>query len=131
MGLVRTAAIYWAVVFAAGFVFGTVRVLWGAAALGEGLYQAIEIPFMLVLGWVVARRLVRRGWIAGEGAALKIGALAFALLMVAEAALGLTLFGETLPHWLANLTHPPRLWGLISQLLFALTPWAVVRMGVW
>ena len=130
MGLVRTAAIYWAVVFAAGFVFGTVRVLWGAAALGEGLYQAIEIPFMLVLGWVVARRLVRRGWIAGEGAALKIGALAFALLMVAEAALGLTLFGETLPHWLASLTHPPRLWGLISQILFALTPWAVVRMGV-
>ena len=130
MGLVRTAAIYWAVVFAAGFVFGTVRVLWGAAALGEGLYQAIEIPFMLVLGWVVAWRLVRRGWIAGEGAALKIGALAFALLMVAEAALGLTLFGETLPHWLANLTHPPRLWGLFSQILFALTPWAVVRMGV-
>ena len=130
MGLVRTAAIYWAVVFAAGFVLGTVRVLWGAAALGEGLYQAIEIPFMLVLGWVVAWRLVRRGWIAGEGAALKIGALAFALLMVAEAALGLTLFGETLPHWLASLTHPPRLWGLISQILFALTPWAVVRMGV-
>lgn len=130
MGLVRTAAIYWAVVFAAGFVLGTVRVLWGAAALGEGLFQAIEIALLLSLGWIVARRLVQRGWIAGEGAALRVGALAFALLLAAEAALGLTLFGETLPHWLANLTQPPRLWGLISQLLFALTPWAVVRMGV-
>lgn len=129
MGLIRTAVVYWAVVFAAGFVLGTVRVLWGAATLGEGLFQAIEIALLLALGWVVARRLVRRGWIAGEGAALTVGALAFALLLAAEAALGLTLFGETLPHWLASLTHPPRLWGLISQNVFALTPWAVVRVG--
>lgn len=130
MGLIRAAVVYWAVVFAAGLVLGTVRVLWGAAALGEGLFQAIEIALLLALGWIVARWLVRRRWIAGEGAALRVGALAFALLLVAEAALGLTLFGETLPHWLASLTHPPRLWGLISQILFALTPWAVVRMRV-
>lgn len=130
MMVVRAAVDYWAAVFFAGFVLGTVRVLWGAAALGEGLFQSIEIGLLLALAWVVARWLVRRGRIAGPRAALLTGALAFVLLLGAECALGLTLFGETLADWLTSLTRPPRLWGLAGQALFALIPWAVVRTGV-
>lgn len=110
-------------IFALGFVLGTVRVLWGAAALGEGAFILIEAPVMLLASWLAARWLVARFGVARGGPALAMGALAFALLMGAELALGVVAFGDTPREWLAGIFRAPALYGLIGQIGFALMPW--------
>jgi hypothetical protein len=56
-----------------------------------------------------------------------MGARAFALLMIAEAALGVLAFGESLTGWAASLFAMPGVIGLAGQLAFAAMPLAVGR----
>jgi len=118
---------YWAMVFALGFVLGTLRVLWLAPALGLVAATVIELPVMLAASWWAARWLLRRFAIRTGGAALAMGALAFVLLMAAELALGVAAFGQTPAQWLAGLAEPQGALGLAGQVVFALMPWLAVR----
>jgi hypothetical protein len=122
MGLFRAALAYFAPVFALGFVLGTVRTLWLAPALGEVPAVAAELPVMLAASWLLARRVVRRHAVAGRGEALGLGLAAFALLLLAELALAVTLAGQSPADWAAALTRPAGALGLAGQALFALLP---------
>lgn len=124
---VLAGSAYWAMVFALGFVLGTLRVLWLAPALGLVAATLIELPVMLAASWWAARWLLRRFAIRTEGAALVMGALAFVLLMAAELVLGVTAFGQTPGQWLAGLIEPQGALGLAGQVIFALMPWLAVR----
>ena len=53
-------ALYFIVLFAAGFVLGALRVLWLAPQLGVLLALLIELPIMLVFAWFAALALARR-----------------------------------------------------------------------
>ncbi|MDJ0978203.1 MAG: hypothetical protein QNI87_06685 [Erythrobacter sp.] len=119
---------YWSLIFALGFALGTVRVMWGAAALGEGTFILIELPIMLGASWLAARWLTRRFRVASTGAALAMGALAFALLMLAEIALTAAM-GASPAVWLASLTRPPHLYGFLGQLAFGAMPLVAVRVA--
>jgi hypothetical protein len=121
--IVHSALIYWGIVFALGFALGTVRVLVVIPQLGsETLAVALELPLMLAGSWIAARWLIRRkGPFIGVERAL-IGALAFAILMVAEAALAGIVFDERLSARFASLTTLPDLLGLSGQLVFAAMP---------
>lgn len=119
----RAAASYWAVVFALGFVLGTVRVLWIAPAVGLLPATALELPVMLGASWIASGWLVRRFALRAGGEALAAGALAFALLMAAECALAGVLSGQSPAQWLAGLAEPHAALGLAGQVLFALMPW--------
>lgn len=129
---IAAGASYWAMIFALGFVLGTVRVLWGADALGsdyEGTtFIAIEVPVMVGASWLAARWLVRRFGIASTGAALTMGAFAFVLLMVAEIALAAATGGSP-AAWFAGLTMPMGLYGFAGQVAFGLMPLMVVELG--
>lgn len=114
---------YWAVVFALGFVLGTIRVLWLAPLIGLLPATALELPVMLGASWLASGWLVRRFAIDTANEALAAGGLAFALLMVAECALGVAMMGMTPAQWLAEFRQPHALLGLAGQLLFALMPW--------
>lgn len=118
---------YWALIFALGFVLGTIRVLWLAPRLGETLAGFVELPFILGASWLVARWLVRRFAIRQTSEALATGGIAFALLMAAELVLATTLFEMSASEWLANITRPPGLYGLLGQIAFALMPWLAAR----
>jgi hypothetical protein len=118
---------YWAVVFALGFVLGTIRVLWLAPLVGLVPATLIELPVMLTASWLAAGWLVRRFAIMRGGEALVMGILAFGLLMAAECALAVGLMGQTPAQWLADLRQPHALIGLAGQMLFALMPWWRVR----
>ena len=120
--ILLAAIIYWAAVFLAGFVLGTLRVLFVAPRLGETVAVLVELPLMLAASWVVARRIVSRAGIAALVDAIAIGALAFALLLGSELALAVTLFGQTAGQWLAALFVMPGLLGLAGQLVFAAMP---------
>jgi hypothetical protein len=121
--ILRAAIAYWAVVFALGFVLGTIRVLWVIPLVGLMPATVIELPMILGASWFVAGWLVRRFAIARSGEALAVGGLAFAILMAAECLLAAALSGETPAQWLAGFRQPHALLGLAGQMLFALMPW--------
>lgn len=120
------ATAYFAVIFALGFALGTLRVLWGAQALGETRFVLVEVPLMLAASWFAARWLTHRYRIRQGGRALAMGMAAFGLLMVAEIALA-AVTGEGAIGWLASLARPPALYGFLGQIGFALMPWLVAR----
>ncbi len=115
--------LYFAVVFAAGFVLGALRVTVFVPRIGELAAVALEVPAMLAISWLVCERLVRALRVPRTAAArLAMGGLALALLLGAESALGFALSGrgvrEQLVAWLA----PAALLGLGAQCAFALVP---------
>jgi len=119
----RAAIAYWAVVFALGFVLGTLRTLWLAPAIGLLPATLAELPVMLAASWWSSGWLVRRWQIASTTAALTMGGLAFVLLMAAELGLAMVLMELSSAQWLAGLRQPHALIGLAGQLVFAALPW--------
>lgn len=126
-GLAKGAVLYWLGIFAAGFVLGTVRVLWLAPRLGDLAAVACELPVMLSASWVWAGRIVPRSRLPGRGAALMLGLAALVLLVSSELALALALFGQTPGSWLAALAAPAGLLGLAGQIGFGIIPALVWR----
>jgi len=120
--------LYFAAIFALGFVLGALRTLYLAPAIGPTAAVLCELPVMLAASWFAAKALVRRFGVRSESAALAMGGLAFALLMGAECALAVAL-GGTPRGWLGSLGTVPGAIGLAGQVAFALAPWAVERRG--
>ena len=56
----KAAGLYFAVVFGAGVVLGTLRALWLAPQTGSRAAELVEMPFMLAVMIVAALRIVRR-----------------------------------------------------------------------
>ena len=124
------AFIYFAIVFAAGFVLGSLRVLWLAGAVGEAGAVILEVPLMLAVSWVAAGWCITRFAVpATWPARLAMGALAFALLMAAETVLALAAFGRTPAAMLAHYATAPGLIGLAGQVVFALIPALRLRVS--
>lgn len=115
--------VYFVIVFAAGFVMGTLRVLLVEPAVGDTVAVLLEIPVMLAIAWFVSRRTIV--WFAVRDrlrSRLAMGGLAFALLMVAEIGVSVLAFERTVvEHFQVYLTVPALL-GLAAQIAFALFP---------
>jgi hypothetical protein len=123
MSAIKAGLSYWALVFALGFLLGTVRNLWLAPMLGDPtLAVLIELPFMLLGSWYVARLLVDALALDRQGQRVIMGLLAFILLLGSEAAVGHFLFAQSWRQWLDGLFVLPGVLGLFGQLLFALIP---------
>jgi len=97
------AAIYFALVFGAGFVLGPIRIFWAEPRFGPRLAELIEAPIMLVVIAVAAR------WIVGGYARqfsvrrrATLGAVALLLMLVAEFALVTWLRGESIGDYFAG-----------------------------
>ncbi len=130
MRIASAAIAYWAMVFALGFVLGAIRVLWVIPLVGLMPATMLELPVILAASWFAAGWLVRRFAIVVSGDALAVGALAFAILMVAECALAAALAGQSPAEWLARLNQPHALLGLAGQAAFALMPFWRVRQSL-
>jgi len=119
----KAGAAYFLLVFAAGFLLGTVRVMLLAPALGETIAVLMELPVMLAISWFTCRLLVQRFSVpATASARLAMGVGAFIYLMLAEAILAITLFGESLAQFIADFSDLPAQLGLAGQIAFALMP---------
>jgi len=121
-----TGAIYFAAVFAAGFVLGVLRTLVLIPLLGELGAVLVELPVILSIAWWVCTRILRR-WPLSPPAAVAMGAIAFLLLMGAEAGLSTLLAGRSLAEHLSLYAQLPHQLGLAGQLAFALFPWMQAR----
>ena len=119
----QAGAAYFLVVFAAGFVLGTFRVLWLEPRVGELAAVSLELPWMLGVCWMSCGWLVRRFEVpATRPRRLVMGGLAFLLLMVAELGLGLGLFARSMRDVVDSWTRLPGALGLLGQILFASFP---------
>ncbi len=121
-GSVPAGAGLFGLVFAAGFVLGTIRELALRPAIGPDAARLLELPVMIALSWLAARWILRR---AGPGSAIwqfEVGLVAFLLLMAAELALGILLLGGSLSAFIADLFTLTGLLSFLAQALLIVMP---------
>jgi hypothetical protein len=103
MRTLEAGVLYFALVFGAGFVLGTVRTLRLVPRVGMRTAELIETPLMLVVTILVARWIVLRLAVpAAASARLGMGCIALLLLLVAEFGFMLPLRGLTIREYFAS-----------------------------
>jgi len=121
--IIKAALAYFVTVFGLGFALGTLRVLVIMPRIGETAAVLLELPVMLAASWVAAGWCVRHFAVpVGLPARLAMGVLAFALVMVAELALAVLLFGQSPAEHAEAYRHFAGLAGLAAQFAYALFP---------
>ncbi len=120
------ALAYFLIVFGAGFLLGTIRVLLILPILGERAAELLEMPFMLIFIVLVAHWIDRR-FLMGvdDRGRIGVGVLATGLVLIADLVVGIALRGMT-PHDVLFARDP--ISGAayyLSLLLFAVMPWLV------
>lgn len=128
--VLRRGSVYFALVFAAGFVLGILRTLWLAPALGERLAELAELPLMLAISAVCAQRLfAQREPVPTTAAALAAGLWALGLMLALEFGVVLGLRGLSFAQWLDGRDPVAGAAYAMALLVFALLPAWLVRQA--
>lgn len=114
--------LYFAAVFALGFLLGTLRVLVVAPRLGEMGAVLLELPIMLAASWLVCGALMARFEVGARGTRAVMSAVALILLLIAEPVGAMLLFGRTPGELLESYRTGVAVLGLVSQIAFVLFP---------
>ena len=93
MRILQAAVLYFLLVFGAGFVLGTGRVLLVVPLLGERVAELMEMPLMLAVIVAAARWIVRHKLDGRQSTALPIGLIAMGLVLLADLGVGMWLRG--------------------------------------
>jgi hypothetical protein len=105
MQILKAGALYFALVFGAGFVLGTIRALWVVPRFGTRVAELMETPIMLVVTIVAARWIVLRLTVPSvPSARLFVGGIALVLMLVAEFGFVLWLRGLSIKDYLVTET---------------------------
>jgi hypothetical protein len=121
--ILKSAAAYFSIVFAAGFLLGTFRVLLIEPVLGDVRATLAEMPLMLIVSWLAAGWVIRTFDIGdAPGPRLLMGGLAFLFLIGAEFAVGVFGFRRAFDEQFAAMLEGAGLIGLLGQIGFALIP---------
>jgi hypothetical protein len=103
MQVLKAGAVYFALVFGAGFVLGTIRVLWVVPRFGERTAELMEMPLMLAVTIFAARWTVRRLAVPPvPWRRLGTGLVALGMLLAAEFTMVLRVRGLTISEYLAS-----------------------------
>jgi hypothetical protein len=98
----KAGVLYFALVFAAGFVLGGVRTLWVVPRLGVRKAKLAEAPIMFGFSILAARWVVRRLQVSPlRSRRLAMGCIALGLMLLAEFTLGLWIRGVTIRGYFA------------------------------
>lgn len=127
---VIAGAAYFALVFALGFVLGTVRTLFvrDAPSSGRLVGVLVELPIMLWASWFLCRIVIRRFAVASATADRAVmGGVALGLLLLAELGVGTLLFGRTVAEHFSLYRDASYALGLLAQFAFALMPLLQLR----
>jgi hypothetical protein len=126
--VVKAGALYFALVFGAGFALGTLRVLWLVPALGERTAELLEMPVMLVIIIVAARWIEQRLAVPpAHPARLGMGMVALVLLLAAELTLVVWFRGLSIAEYAASRDPVSGSVYLAMPGLFAVMPLLVAR----
>jgi hypothetical protein len=125
---IEAGVLYFALVFAAGFVLGTIRTLSVVPRIGTRKAELMETPIMLVVTIVIARWVVLRFAVPSvPSARLGMGGIALVLLLVAEFGLVLWLRGQTIREYFASRDPVAGTVYYLMLLMFAIIPLLVAR----
>ena len=101
--ILKAGVLYFALVFAAGFVLGIIRTLWAVPRLGVRAAELMEAPIMLGVSILAARWVVRRAGIPPlPSRRLAIGCIALALMLLVEFTVVLWIRGMTIGEYFEN-----------------------------
>lgn len=122
------AVLYFLLVFGAGFVLGTVRVLFLVPLLGERIAELLEMPLMLgviffAARWIIRHRLDDRRLIS----TLSVGFIAMGLVLIADLAVGMLLRGMSSTEVFFDRDPVSGAAYYVSLLLFAVMPAILAR----
>ena len=124
--LIEAAALYFAIVFATGFVLGSVRELWAVPRFGQRIAELIEEPIMLVAVVFAARWTVRRFRVSLETTKrLGMGFIALGFLLGAELLVVLGLRSLSVAQYIKSRDPVSGIVYLLMLGVFALMPWLV------
>ncbi len=115
-------AAYFLIVFAVAFALGVLRVTFVVPAVGAVWATLAELPFTLAASWATCAWLCRRWRMSSLAQAASMGASAFVLLMGAEAAGGMIIFGRTLGENFGLFGTVAGVLGLSGQIAFGVFP---------
>jgi len=118
----KAGILYGLFAFTLGLILGTLRVLFIAPQLGTGAAVILELPIMLAACWWCAGIIVRRYPPSGRNEALAIGLIGFAVVIVGEFAVGMSMMGQTPADWIDQFARPTAQLGLAAQLLTIAMP---------
>jgi hypothetical protein len=103
MRSVKAGVAYFAIVFGAGFVLGSIRVPFLVPRLGERAAELLEMPIMCAVVVFSARFVVKRFAVAPTiGPRLATGVIALVLLLAAELLLAVALQGRSVGQYIAS-----------------------------
>lgn len=126
--ILKAGALYFTLVFGAGFALGPIRILWAVPRFGARMAELMEMPIMLVVIIFAARWIVRRLAVPSTPSnRLGMGCVALALLLVAEFTLVLWLRGMSLSEYFANRDPVSGTVYYVVLVVFALVPLFVAR----
>lgn len=122
-------AVYFALVFAVGFLLGIGRVLFLEPRLGERWSELAEMPLMLIAILLAARFIVRRFPASNRASYLVSGAVALLLLVLVEFSVVLGLRGVSITQYFAERDPIAGSVYVLMLILFAAMPWLLGRQA--
>ena len=126
MQVLKPGIFYFLLVFGAGFVLGTIRVLLVVPHLGDRAAELLEMPLMLTATVVAARWIASRfpepRTSAGRWA---VGGIALGFMLAGELAVGIGFRGLTATEIILSRDSVSGTAYYLSLLLFAAMPWLV------
>jgi hypothetical protein len=128
MQTLKAGVLYFALVFAAGFVLGLIRILWVVPRFGTRTAELMETPIMLAVIIFAARWIVRGlAMPPTPSKRLGVGFVALGLLLVAEFTLVLRLRSLTIDEYLATRDPVAGTVYIVMLGVFAIMPLLVAR----
>jgi hypothetical protein len=126
--IVRAGIVYFALVFGAGFVLGSIRVPFLVPRLGERVAELIEMPFMLLVIFVSAR-FIAKHFALPTGLLIRLGCglLGLGLMLAAELLLAVAMQDRSLGEYVAGRDPLSGAVYLAMLIVFAAMPLVLAR----
>ena len=129
-GIAAATALYFGLVFGAGFLLGPIRVLLLEPHIGALWAVAIEVPLLLVVMVLAARWSVHKAALGDSlGPRAAMGAAALVLVLAADFSVGRSVRGLALADQLRHLLTPEGMVYAAALVLFAAMPVIVCMIG--
>ncbi|MFT6341009.1 MAG: hypothetical protein ACJAUN_001650 [Alcanivorax sp.] len=129
MRLIKSALVYFTLIFATGFALAMIRIPFLVPRFGERWAELVELPFMVLASFLVARWLVRRFGLVTVVQCIGTGLPALLMMLSAELAV-MRFQGQSLGEFLAGRDPVSGMAYLFSLLLFAAMPLLVRQQAV-
>jgi hypothetical protein len=128
MQALKAGVLYFALAFGAGFVLGSIRILWVVPRFGERTAELMEAPIMLLVIILAARWVARRLALASTPMTrLAVGCVGLGLLLAAELTMVLWIRRLTIGEYFASRDSVAGTVYIVLLGVFAIMPLLVAR----